>query len=583
MKLSKILLTVILLVGSFIRLYKLDEVPVSMFGDELDVGYHAYSILKTGRDYSGNFMPLHFQSLAEWRTPLYLYSSVPTVALFGISPIGVRLPAAVFGIISILGIYLLTQQFCQFFTLNKKNKNTLLNIYFMFPLFSAFVVAINPWHIQYSRAGFEVTQLLAFLIFGLYFFFVSLHKNGKFLWLSASLLVLTPLIYSTAKFFTPFMLVFLMITWRKSLLVLPRKSLVIATISLVLLGAPTLYSTFYGGGTARFSYVGIFTDPTLEPEVGTNRMLDAFDRDALVDGLRPSIADKAYHNKIVIWVSTVTKHVLESLSTNFLFVYGDPNLRHSVKGMGQFYMIESIAMLIGTIWIFRSRLHWKIKSLIIFWIVMGAIPSALTRDGGNHASRLILILPPLSLLVSFGLYKIVSIDNKWIRVFSGSLYFLALFVSAIYFQHTYFVHNKYDSERWWHFGFKEAVQAIKDHEDNYDKVIISMNGEPAWIFFASLYPFDPIEWQRGYPFDKTTLKEFGEISYIDKYYFGSPQQSGLYDWGKVLPERSIYLASEKEVKVNLILEPERTPGDLILLSAIAYPSGEPAFYLFAKR
>src|SRR3989344_5692592 len=83
-------LFVILLIASILRLWKLDEVPVSLFGDELEVGYQAYSILKTGKDYYGNPWPIHFHSLAEWRTPLYLYSAVPTVALFGISPLGVR-------------------------------------------------------------------------------------------------------------------------------------------------------------------------------------------------------------------------------------------------------------------------------------------------------------------------------------------------------------------------------------------------------------------------------------------------------------------------------------------------------------
>ena len=65
MKREKLFLIVILFIAFFLRLWKIGEVPVSLFGDELDVGYHAYSILKTGKDYSGNFMPLHFQSLAE--------------------------------------------------------------------------------------------------------------------------------------------------------------------------------------------------------------------------------------------------------------------------------------------------------------------------------------------------------------------------------------------------------------------------------------------------------------------------------------------------------------------------------------
>ena len=107
MKNKKILLLVILAVAMFLRLYKISQVPVSLFGDELDVGYQAYSILKTGKDYYGNPWPIHFQSLAEYRTPLYLYSAVPTVAAFGISPLGVRLPAVLFGILSIWILYLL--------------------------------------------------------------------------------------------------------------------------------------------------------------------------------------------------------------------------------------------------------------------------------------------------------------------------------------------------------------------------------------------------------------------------------------------------------------------------------------------
>src|SRR4029079_13014512 len=153
MKKPKVLLVVILLIASFLRLWKLSEVPVSMFGDELDVGYQAYSILKTGRDYYGNFMPLQFHSLAEYLTPLCLYSSVPTVAIFGISPLGVRLPAALFGILGIWGFYLLIREL-----LRKDEKGELI------ALVAALVLAISPCHIQYSRAGFEVTELLAFLI-----------------------------------------------------------------------------------------------------------------------------------------------------------------------------------------------------------------------------------------------------------------------------------------------------------------------------------------------------------------------------------------------------------------------------------
>src|SRR5580765_951091 len=107
---TKLVLVTILLVATFLRVWQIDRVPVSLFGDELDLGYQAYSILKTGKDYYGNSWPIHFHSIAEWRTPLYLYSAVPTVALFGISPLGVRLPAMIFGIGGVLALYLLFKQ-----------------------------------------------------------------------------------------------------------------------------------------------------------------------------------------------------------------------------------------------------------------------------------------------------------------------------------------------------------------------------------------------------------------------------------------------------------------------------------------
>jgi hypothetical protein len=70
MKKGKLIVSLLLitLLGLLLRLYNLEKVPPSLFGDEVDVGYQAYSILKTGRDYMGQSWPISFHSLAEWRT-----------------------------------------------------------------------------------------------------------------------------------------------------------------------------------------------------------------------------------------------------------------------------------------------------------------------------------------------------------------------------------------------------------------------------------------------------------------------------------------------------------------------------------
>ena len=157
------------------------------------------------------------------------------------------------------------------------------------------------------------------------------------------------------------------------------------------------------------------------------------------------------------------------------------------------------------------------------------------------------------------------------------------FISFIFYQHNYWVHYTWDSERWWHAGFKEAIQGVKEIDKDYEKIVISTRSEPPWIFFAAWYQYSPALWQKNFPIgNDVTLSGFGKISHIDKFYFGSPE-GGLYDWGKVIDSKTLYMASAKEVNINLIMEPERTPSDLKLIKSIAYPSGEPAFYLFTKK
>ncbi len=579
-KYIKFILIVILAIASFLRLWRISEVPVSLFGDEIDVGYHAYSILKTGRDYYGDFMPLHFHSLAEWRTPLYLYSSVPTVALFGITPLGVRLPAAVFGILGVIGIYLFVKEFL---SINNKTYDPSIEAV---AVLSAAILALSPWHIQYSRAGFEVTQLVAFLLFGLYLFFKALKENGRYLWLAVVLLTFTPWIYSTAKLFTPLLFTFLFLVWRKEILLINKPNLVKATIAGLVIGLPILYSTLFGGGLQRAGNLSIFTDPTREPEIGFSREHDARFRGELSEGIKPSVSDKIFHNKFAYWGSRITENYLQSYSTDFLFVKGDPNLRHSINGVGQFYKVEFLALFLGICLFFTKRGGLKVKILIVFLLVAGVLPAAITRDGGNHATRLILILPPLIFLMSYGLvetYKLLKGKRRW---FFTVFYLLLLTINFIFYQHNYWIHNPWDSERWWHAGFKEAIQSIKEVDGQYDKVIISMAGEPAWIFFAGLYQYPPDKWQREFPIGNDVYVEgFGKISHTDKFYFGAFNVNGksLYDLDTYIDNKTLYLALAKEVGANLIKEPERTPANLKLVKAIPYPSGEPAFYLFSTR
>lgn len=580
-KLSKInlFLVGIIFLATFLRLWRLDEVPVSLFGDELDVGYQAYSILKTGKDYSGNFMPLHFQSLAEWRTPLYLYSSVPTVAIFGITPWGVRLPAAIFGILGVWLIYLLVREFMRE-TTQKVARNYAESV----ALLAALLIAISPWHIQYSRAGFEVTEMLALFLAGVWLFLKGL-RNGKWLPVSIVCFSLTPWVYSTAKLFTPLALLLLVLLFRKEILKAGRKWILWSVAALLIVGGPIAFSTIFGGGTVRFSYISIFTDPTIVPQIGWDRLRDARVGDPTVKfGVQPTLVDRLFHNKLLSLGDVFVRNYLQSFSTQFLFIQGDLNLRHSPNEMGQLYRIELIFLFIGVAFFLTSAVNFKFKALIIFWLLAAPIPAVLTRDGGMHATRLFFILPPLVFLIAFGVYNLWQIAPKkylWRKVLLLGIT-LPYILSFVLYQHSFWVHYPWESERWWHAGFKEAVQTAKSLEANYNKIIFSTAGEPPWIFFAGWYQYPPDVWHKNFPFPKVDLPGYGLISHVDKFYFGTPAlKSGIYSLSEFLTRDTLYIASAKEFNINFIQEPGGLPKNLKMVKAVPYPSGEPAFYLLA--
>src|SRR3989344_6941222 len=107
--LNFLLLSTIIAAALFLRLYDLSRIPIGFNDDEAAFGYNAYSLLKTGKDEWGRVMPFPaFESFGDWKLVFYLYSVVPSVAVFGPSNFAARLPSALFGILAVLAAYPLT-------------------------------------------------------------------------------------------------------------------------------------------------------------------------------------------------------------------------------------------------------------------------------------------------------------------------------------------------------------------------------------------------------------------------------------------------------------------------------------------
>src|SRR3990167_9268964 len=100
----------ITILGAFLRLYRLGDIPNGLYQDETAIGYNAYSLLQTGKDEYGRFMPVYFQSFGDWKLPVYVYATVPSIALFGLTGFAVRFPSAVFGILTIPAMYFFVKE-----------------------------------------------------------------------------------------------------------------------------------------------------------------------------------------------------------------------------------------------------------------------------------------------------------------------------------------------------------------------------------------------------------------------------------------------------------------------------------------
>ena len=110
-KLHSTLITLIVILAVSVRLYSLGNIPSGLSVDEADIGYDAYSLIKTGRDQWGEPFPIvGFRGFGDYRPVLYTYLVIPSFILFGVDAFSLRLPSVLFGIFSVGILYLLIKK-----------------------------------------------------------------------------------------------------------------------------------------------------------------------------------------------------------------------------------------------------------------------------------------------------------------------------------------------------------------------------------------------------------------------------------------------------------------------------------------
>jgi len=549
------LLLTILFISAVIRLWKLGSIPSGLTPDEASLGYNAFSILKTGRDEYGELLPLIFKSFGDYKPGLYIYLTVPFVALFGLSEWSVRLPSALAGVLAVWLVYKIVLRMVDDRWLMVKKKKGLIINHQLLAITASFLLAVSPWHTHFSRGAWEANVALTLTLAGIYFFLKSFNTS-KFLLASSFCFSLTLLTYQGAKLSTAIVMVVLALAYWKEIKILFRDNIttVLQCAAVGLIVALPVVLSMFTGKTGRLEVFSVFSYP--RPKDYLQTFLDQGDEK--VGGLTYNL----YHSESLNFTRGILGRWSNHFSARFLLFRGDyQNPRHSAPNHGMLQLFDFILLPLGFIIVAKRGLK-KSAKFILFWLVLAPLPAVLSRDQVQSVRALNMIIP-LTLISSFGFVYLLSLASKlkshilhttFLILFAG--FFLA---SNIYFLDSYFIHLPKHDAKYWNYGYREVVETVTPIQSNYDKIIFQQSYDQPYIFFLFFQKYNPVKYQKQAKLFESSV-DVGLVSKLDNIYFES------YTWPHATGQKNTLLVGN-----SIAIPFDFNKDSYELVSEIKYP------------
>lgn len=461
---KKWVLVLIILAAALLRLWRLGSIPPSLTPDEASLGYNAYSILKTGKDEYGNLLPIIFKSFGDYKPGLYVYLTVPSVALLGLNEFAVRLPSAIAGVISVYLVYLLVKKLFD----SKK-----------LAIVALLVAAVNPWSIFFSRGAWEVNVALCFTLAGILFFLRSLESKKDIIW-SILFFALTLITYQGAKLSTGIVVLLLLALYWKEISKFRVKEVVIGFVLGLIVVIPIVLS-FFQGRTGRLSVFSVFSYS--RPKEYLQAFLDEGGEKV------GTLGYYIFHSETLNFARGIFGRFFNHFSPRFLVFEGDwGNPSHSSPYQGQLLLVDVLFLVVGLAFLLRRKIRRE-ELFVLFWLVLSTLPSILSRDQ-VHAVRALNMSVPLIIVIAFGIIGILKAAKFW-----KILVLLIYMGSIVYYLDSYFIHlPKHDSE-YWQYGYKQVVETVTPIERDYKTVKVQQSFAQPYIYFLFYQKYDPAKYQ----------------------------------------------------------------------------------------
>ena len=505
-------LLAIVVLGFLLRFLWVTQFPVGFTADEAGQGYDAYSIARTGRDGWGEFLPLFPRGFGDYKAPLYMYFTVPSVAVFGLSEWSVRLPAVIVGTAAIVATFGLA--------------------YEMFGasvgLWAALLLAISPWHIQLSRTAWEGGVGVFLFSLGLWAYVKYVKGNKKAIYWAMAIFGVCTYAYHSWRLVSALFVMglVLMRLWKKG--VDRRFWSAILIFGLILI--PTISN--WRVVLTRAADVGIFS----------KSRIDGYFAGKGVSALDSRLA-RVFDNKVLFVADQFWGNYLSYFSPTFWFSANRPDDSYlNFPGTPLHYPFELVFILVGGYLLLKEK---RFGPLLLLWALLAPIPAALT--GAMSANRAVTFLP-LSILVSaYGLVAVRGFVNKrvgvkWSNIGIGTLLgvFLLFFVyTYLYKLPTHPIHNQ-------RFGYREVFKKAIEVENQYDSIHFSRRFSVPHIFVAFYKKMDPVEFQRAsldwLRYEKSDKRY---VDQLESYNLGKFEIHDLY-WKADLKRKNALLVSEPD-------------------------------------
>lgn len=527
----------IIILGAFLRFFKLTEFPIQLNHDEITQLYDAISIAQTGKDVYGNFLPFIFPSVGDFKPPFYTYITSFFYFIIGGGELTIRFASALFGTLLIPVVYLFTNKIL--------DKNT--------ALIAAFFTAIAPFEIFFSRKSFESGTGILFMMLGFWCLYKHFEKrNLKWVYSASLIFSFGMYTYFSHAIIIPFLLITFLFIYRNVFLQSPRKFLIPLFLFLILV-APIFFMILTDSDTRfRTQTVFISQDPILGKQL------------SLID-------PESHFLRIKTTINYSFDRYLKQFDPMYLFGNGLFLTNQNLLGIGPLLFFQFPFLILGIVYLLKKNNYSNERKFILTWIIIGMIPSGLTFEE-HSPHRVVMVFTMLNIISAAGFFAFMGFIAKFkrnVRFILAGFVSLVITFNVLYFFHIYFVNFPYEKSHTIQYPFKMVAQFAWSQYENVGSIVfdpkfgmdVPIIGVGAHYYLAYYGNYPPVKFQK-------------------EYRLGDKPREAIFDKFSI---REVYWPEDKELKNTLVIvSPWSVPIDLVdqskIIKRFNFYDGTLAFY-----